>query len=184
MNLSVQSQIPNLALLVLRSVIGIPIITSFYPILIIAYFRTRDKKMNLGPQSSFDSNNNQPSTFLMNGPPSRRAGSNNQSSALQGSFPPPFSQDDSMQEIGFEGGREEEDEDQCYMCNTKKANENWIQCDQCDKWFHQGCVGITPENMPQENDKYYCPNCKRMQGTSLKISRGYSEFGNNILDDN
>lgn len=36
---------------------------------------------------------------------------------------------------------------------------DWIQCDKCEKWYHQTCVGIKDEaDVP---DTYYCPPCKK-----------------------
>ena len=50
-----------------------------------------------------------------------------------------------------------------YYCGNCEAlydddneDEYWIGCEKCDKWFHENCVGITPDNEP---DKYYCASC-------------------------
>lgn len=107
----------------------------------------------------------------------------------------PFSQDDNfvdsvggggggpsgLERGGEPGGVGAEDEDQCFMCNMKKQSD-WIQCDQCDKWFHIICVGLTPDTIPDQNDKYYCPNCRELSNSNMKLGRGFSEFGNNILE--
>lgn len=66
------------------------------------------------------------------------------------------------------GADEDEDDDEdddehsetlCGSCGgSYNANEFWICCDICERWFHGKCVKITPakaENMPQ----YKCPSC-------------------------
>lgn len=40
---------------------------------------------------------------------------------------------------------------------------DWVQCDGgCDEWFHQVCVGVSPEMA--ENEDYICTNCAKKQG--------------------
>nr|2KGG_A Chain A, Histone demethylase JARID1A [Homo sapiens]2KGI_A Chain A, Histone demethylase JARID1A [Homo sapiens]3GL6_A Chain A, Histone demethylase JARID1A [Homo sapiens]5C11_A Chain A, Lysine-specific demethylase 5A [Homo sapiens] len=39
-----------------------------------------------------------------------------------------------------------------------KDKVDWVQCDGgCDEWFHQVCVGVSPEMA--ENEDYICINC-------------------------
>lgn len=44
------------------------------------------------------------------------------------------------------------------------------------------CVGITPEEMPEENEQYYCPNCKG-NGLNKKRAGAANEFGGNIFEE-
>ena len=36
---------------------------------------------------------------------------------------------------------------------------DWVYCDQCRRWYHQSCVGITPEEA-EMIDLYICPSCQ------------------------
>lgn len=68
-----------------------------------------------------------------------------------------------------EGLDEEDDEEHgetmCGSCGESyAADEFWICCDICEKWFHGKCVKITPARA--EHIKHYkCPACsnKRMR---------------------
>lgn len=57
----------------------------------------------------------------------------------------------------------DEDND-CAMCSAAKPREpkarttNWIQCDCCDKWFHEQCLGLNPKQLKQARAKSW--NCK------------------------
>jgi hypothetical protein len=60
------------------------------------------------------------------------------------------------------GEDEDEDEEQgtnCGACGDNYgADEFWICCDMCEKWFHGKCVKITPAKA--EHIKHYkCPGC-------------------------
>ncbi|CAA6661824.1 unnamed protein product [Spirodela intermedia] len=64
---------------------------------------------------------------------------------------------------GEEGrGGEEEDEHSetlCGICGSNySADEFWIGCDVCEKWYHGKCVKITPAKA--DSIKHYkCPHC-------------------------
>ncbi|KAF2575625.1 hypothetical protein F2Q70_00005769, partial [Brassica cretica] len=73
-----------------------------------------------------------------------------------------------MEEEGLEEEEEEkekeEDEEEhgetlCGACGDNyAADEFWICCDMCEKWFHGTCVKITPARA--EHIKHYkCPSC-------------------------
>uniref|UniRef100_G3QPI6 [histone H3]-trimethyl-L-lysine(4) demethylase n=1 Tax=Gorilla gorilla gorilla TaxID=9595 RepID=G3QPI6_GORGO len=48
-------------------------------------------------------------------------------------------------------------------CKDKVSSDYWVQCDGgCDEWFHQVCVGVSPEMA--ENEDYICINCAKKQG--------------------
>nr|BAG93565.1 unnamed protein product [Oryza sativa Japonica Group] len=54
---------------------------------------------------------------------------------------------------------EEHSETLCGTCGGRyNANEFWIGCDICERWFHGKCVRITPAKA--EHIKHYkCPDC-------------------------
>uniref|UniRef100_A0A8C8EDJ0 Lysine-specific demethylase 5A n=1 Tax=Otus sunia TaxID=257818 RepID=A0A8C8EDJ0_9STRI len=71
----------------------------------------------------------------------------------------------------WSGAEESDDENAvCAAQNCQrpcKDKVDWVQCDGgCDEWFHQICVGVSPEMA--ENEDYICINCakKPMQGPS------------------
>ncbi|KAL9270781.1 PHD finger protein ALFIN-LIKE 3-like protein [Drosera capensis] len=63
-----------------------------------------------------------------------------------------------------EDGVEEEEEDEhgdtlCGACGENyAADEFWICCDVCEKWFHGKCVKITPARA-EHIKQYKCPSC-------------------------
>lgn len=63
-----------------------------------------------------------------------------------------------------EDGFEEEDEEEhgetlCGACGENyAADEFWICCDVCEKWFHGKCVKITPARA-EHIKQYKCPSC-------------------------
>lgn len=66
---------------------------------------------------------------------------------------------------------EEEDEEEehgdtlCGICGgLYGANEFWIGCDHCDKWYHGKCVKITPAKADHIKD-YKCPACAKRSRT-------------------
>ncbi|XP_010920853.1 PHD finger protein ALFIN-LIKE 2 isoform X1 [Elaeis guineensis] len=66
-----------------------------------------------------------------------------------------------------EGYGEDDDEHSETLCGTCGGNYNadefWIGCDICERWFHGKCVKITPAKA--ENIKQYkCPSCSSKKG--------------------
>ncbi|XP_027354289.1 PHD finger protein ALFIN-LIKE 4-like isoform X4 [Abrus precatorius] len=65
---------------------------------------------------------------------------------------------------GDEDGLEEEDDEEhgetlCGACGENyAADEFWICCDICEKWFHGKCVKITPAKA-EHIKQYKCPSC-------------------------
>lgn len=44
---------------------------------------------------------------------------------------------------------------------------DWVQCDgSCNQWFHQACVGVTPEMAEKED--YICVRCTLNDGLTRK----------------
>ncbi|KAI1893098.1 hypothetical protein AGOR_G00140400 [Albula goreensis] len=54
------------------------------------------------------------------------------------------------------------------MCQLPEGDEvDWVQCDgSCNQWFHQVCVGVTPELAEKED--YICVNCTKKDGQLRK----------------
>ncbi|KAM0972595.1 hypothetical protein ACFX1X_020605 [Malus domestica] len=62
-----------------------------------------------------------------------------------------------------ESGEEEEEDDEqgatCGACGDNYgADEFWICCDVCERWFHGKCVKITPAKA-EHIKQYKCPSC-------------------------
>ncbi|KAK9669744.1 hypothetical protein RND81_13G151600 [Saponaria officinalis] len=61
-------------------------------------------------------------------------------------------------------GEDEEEEDEqagtlCGACGENyTADEFWILCDVCEKWFHGKCVKVTPAKA-EHIKRYKCPGC-------------------------
>ena len=56
----------------------------------------------------------------------------------------------------------EEDEGECSVpnCLQPMADQiSWVQCDQCQQWYHFTCVGLTREYV-EKLDSYICSNCQ------------------------
>ncbi|XP_071712103.1 PHD finger protein ALFIN-LIKE 3-like isoform X2 [Rutidosis leptorrhynchoides] len=71
---------------------------------------------------------------------------------------PPAMQDDDDDD-GLDDDDDEHGETLCGSCGENyAADEFWICCDNCEKWFHGKCVKITPARA--EHIKHYkCPTC-------------------------
>lgn len=78
-----------------------------------------------------------------------------QTKGVKMSTPPPKDDDES-------GEEEEEDDEQgatCGACGDNYgADEFWICCDVCERWFHGKCVKITPAKA-EHIKQYKCPGC-------------------------
>ncbi|KAE9591997.1 hypothetical protein Lal_00038359 [Lupinus albus] len=67
-----------------------------------------------------------------------------------------------------EGYEEEEDEHSETLCgscggNYNAADEFWIACDICERWFHGKCVKMTPAKADSIK-QYKCPACSLRRG--------------------
>ncbi|GFY82111.1 alfin-like 1 [Actinidia rufa] len=64
-----------------------------------------------------------------------------------------------LYEENYEDDEDEHGETFCGSCGANySADEFWIGCDICERWFHGKCVKITPAKA--ENIKQYkCPSC-------------------------
>jgi len=43
--------------------------------------------------------------------------------------------------------------------NSEVTEESWVQCNQCNRWFHQICSLFNSRKDESESSKYYCPMC-------------------------
>ena len=64
--------------------------------------------------------------------------------------------------IDVEDDDEDEDEDEncaAAKCGRPTGDEvGWVQCDQCELWFHLACVGLSSEKA-ESMDSYHCRLC-------------------------
>ncbi|KAL2229550.1 UNVERIFIED_CONTAM: PHD finger protein ALFIN-LIKE 1 [Sesamum indicum] len=74
-------------------------------------------------------------------------------------------------EESYEEDEDEHSETLCGSCGGNyNADEFWIGCDVCERWFHGKCVKITPAKA--ENIKQYkCPSCMKRGRQTSKIGR-------------
>ncbi|XP_065630748.1 PHD finger protein ALFIN-LIKE 4 isoform X2 [Quercus suber] len=71
-------------------------------------------------------------------------------------FPKPTKDED---EVVDEEDDDEHGETLCGACGENyAADEFWICCDICEKWFHGKCVKITPARA-EHIKQYKCPSC-------------------------
>lgn len=50
----------------------------------------------------------------------------------------------------------------CRLCeNPNEAQPFMIACDECDRWFHLGCVNLTER--PKKSDTWLCPRCTQIK---------------------
>lgn len=55
----------------------------------------------------------------------------------------------------------------CTKSTKPEDQEQWIQCDVCDEWFHYVCVGIN-DREAADIAEYHCPDCEPGHGPSVK----------------
>ncbi|XP_077095137.1 uncharacterized protein LOC143746846 [Siphateles boraxobius] len=57
----------------------------------------------------------------------------------------------------------ESKEDYCSHCGSKelksKINMVWIQCEQCQRWYHACCLGLSPDKIPGKHAQWLCSLC-------------------------
>ncbi|WOL06882.1 hypothetical protein Cni_G15616 [Canna indica] len=72
--------------------------------------------------------------------------------------------------IADEGYGEDDDEHSETLCGacggSYSADEFWIACDVCERWFHGKCVKITPAKA-ESIKQYKCPSCSSKKGRHL-----------------
>ena len=63
--------------------------------------------------------------------------------------------------VDIEGDDDDDDDEACSArpCKHPSSDEvDWVQCDTCEQWYHNLCVGITAETAA-ELESYVCPYC-------------------------
>lgn len=63
--------------------------------------------------------------------------------------------------VDIEGDDDDDDDEACLArpCKHPSSDEvDWVQCDTCEQWYHNLCVGITAETAA-ELESYVCPYC-------------------------
>merc|ERR1712061_369186 len=58
--------------------------------------------------------------------------------------------------------QEEEEHEDCSAkrCQRPTGKEvHWVQCDGCELWLHLHCIGLKPEEVPEDED-FICRDCK------------------------
>jgi hypothetical protein len=59
----------------------------------------------------------------------------------------------------------------------------YIQCDQCDMWFHIECLKLSTEEA-QDMDGYTCTNCQRKQNETKDNSNDEKQKLNENINEN
>lgn len=58
----------------------------------------------------------------------------------------------------------------CHIESTETDNEQWIGCDECDKWYHFICAGVT--SIPSSEESWFCRTCIEKQASIVnKIAK-------------
>ncbi|KAK8597595.1 hypothetical protein V6N13_094998 [Hibiscus sabdariffa] len=95
---------------------------------------------------------------------SNHSGNKSKSNSKRGSESQPKYSKTVVAKDEVEDGLEEEDDEEhgetlCGACGENyAADEFWICCDICEKWFHGKCVKITPARA-EHIKQYKCPSC-------------------------
>uniref|UniRef100_A0A914HIA3 PHD-type domain-containing protein n=1 Tax=Globodera rostochiensis TaxID=31243 RepID=A0A914HIA3_GLORO len=74
----------------------------------------------------------------------------------------------SLETVDNAGGANEEEEEPIWICPTCSVayveGQEMVACDDCDRWYHWGCVGILIP--PPERAQWYCTECRRKRKKS------------------
>ncbi|XP_055622871.1 uncharacterized protein LOC129766371 [Toxorhynchites rutilus septentrionalis] len=64
----------------------------------------------------------------------------------------------------------------CRLCTDKDKKEDMVACDECDRWFHISCVGLT--YLPKKDERWVCPKCmsteREMMELKVKVRQSVS----------
>jgi len=79
---------------------------------------------------------------------------------------------------------EEELAEKCGRCvGGFLPDEDGVQCDECNDWFHYECEGIQPEDqekLAHQFSKFYCSTCSSKDSTSPKTRK---KLSNKLIND-
>merc|ERR1712130_305954 len=45
---------------------------------------------------------------------------------------------------------------------------HWVQCDECELWYHLFCIGLKPHNIKEDED-FNCKNCVGKHGSTKRL---------------
>jgi hypothetical protein len=54
-------------------------------------------------------------------------------------------------------------------CSTEETD-SMVLCDTCRRWYHYDCVGILPDAVPGEGEKWNCIDCRPGKGLASAVS--------------
>ncbi|XP_077979102.1 lysine-specific demethylase 5A-like [Glandiceps talaboti] len=66
---------------------------------------------------------------------------------------------------------DDDDEEEDEKCSAKTCKQptgddiNWVQCDDCEQWFHLLCIGLSTELA--ENEEFICSTCTRRKSRQV-----------------
>ena len=68
----------------------------------------------------------------------------------------------------------------CAWCHLLQSNDPtasddastfWISCNGCKKWYHSACAGFKDKKEAQSVDKYICPDCEAVHGSTTYVRK-------------
>jgi len=64
-------------------------------------------------------------------------------------------------------------DDDCSASNPKCRRPtgkqvHWVQCDECELWYHLFCIGLKPHNIKEDED-FNCKNCVGKHGSTKRL---------------
>ncbi|XP_058445846.1 uncharacterized protein LOC131427001 [Malaya genurostris] len=57
----------------------------------------------------------------------------------------------------------------CRLCTEKNSKDNMIQCDDCDRWFHNVCAKVTV--IPAANERWACIKCRLIEENLMELDQ-------------
>lgn len=65
------------------------------------------------------------------------------------------------------------------ICRTPRNNRFIICCDECSKWFHGKCVGVSKpfgREIEERQNNWICPQCAKRRQSSINVSIHFVSF--------
>lgn len=66
----------------------------------------------------------------------------------------------------------------CRLCTEDDKAGNMVQCDDCDRWFHQHCVNL--EQLPSKKERWICPKCTEQEVEKQKLTQELNMLKNPV----